>query len=505
MLYESTRGNAGQVSSQEAILRGLAPDGGLYVPSGRAGLAPGNIAGRSYKEVAMQVLGGWLDDWPREELGASVREAYSTLAFDTPEIAPLHHLDARTSVLELWHGPTCAFKDLALQILPRLVARARQAEGREGDLVVLVATSGDTGSAALAGFRDVPGTRVVVFYPEDGVSEVQRLQMTTMEGANVHAVGVRGGDFDAAQAGVKAIFGDKAFCAALAAAGLELSSANSINWGRLVPQIAYWFWAWARLFAEGRVRKDERVTVVVPTGNFGNILSAWYARAMGLPLGRLVCASNANDVLTRFLAGGEYDRRRALVKTMSPSMDIIVSSNLERLLFELGGRDPGQVRSWMESLAGEGHYAVPSGLFESVRDIFWGASTTEEETLASIRRTWRDSRYLADTHTAVALDALRKYREAVGDASPTIVASTASPFKFNAAVAAALFGEAAVKEAGGDEFRLVDLVSRECGLDVPRGLVGLRERPIRHAGRCETTGMKEALTGILGLARGGKR
>jgi threonine synthase len=499
MDYLSSRGGCPPVSAAEAIVAGLAPDGGLYVPGRIARLDPDEIprlCALPYGELATSVLGAFLDGFSREEVAACVASAYTVDKFGAAGPAPLRLLDSRTALLELWHGPTSAFKDIALQILPHLMTVARRKAGKAEDLVILVATSGDTGKAALEGFRDVAGTRVVVFYPEGGVSEVQRLQMLTQEGGNVHVLGVRGADFDAAQSGVKAILADGSLRRGLSAKGLALSSANSINWGRLLPQVCYYFSAYGRLVAGGAVEWGGLANVAVPTGNFGNILAAWYAREMGLPLGRLVCASNSNDVLSLFLHGGAYDRNRALLRTMSPSMDIVVSSNLERLLFELAGHDPGPLRRWMEALGAEGRYAVDARTMDRVRSVFWGGSCSEEETLASIASTWRDHGCLIDTHTAVAVKVLGDYREETGDSAPAIVASTASPFKFNRDVARAVFGEAAV--GGKGEFELLDLLSLRCGLEIPKGLKGLRGRPRLHGSTCTPEGMRAAVADLLG-------
>jgi len=500
MDYISTRGQTAPVSSAQAIATGIAPDGGLFVPGTLPRLGARDfsaLATMDYRGTARDILGRFLTDFLPGEIATCVDAAYTATKFGSDEIAPLRALDADTDLLELWHGPTCAFKDMALQILPHLVVEALRKTGKRSELVILVATSGDTGKAALEGFRDVAGTRVVVFYPSGGVSEIQRLQMVTQEGRNVHAIGVDGGDFDDAQRGVKAIFGDSAFGARCAAKGFELSSANSINWGRLVPQICYYFWAYSRLVAAGRLAPGATVNVAVPTGNFGNILAAWYAREMGLPLARLVCASNENRVLADFFGSGVYDRNRALRKTMSPSMDIVVSSNLERLLFEVGGHESEPVRKWMESLSSEGRYEVDTATRARIDSAFWGAECGEAETLATIGEVWRSHRYVIDTHTAVAVNALAKYREATGDGTPAIVVSTASPFKFNGSVFEGIFGRQAV--AGKSEFELQGLLSRDCGIPVPESLRGLRDKRVLHHGSCPPTGMAGAVAKALSL------
>jgi threonine synthase len=499
MQYESTRGGAAPAQSAEVIRRGLAPDGGLYVPTEGVCLRRDEMSafvGMRYADVARAVLGRFLTDYSDTELSDCVEAAYSGDKFDVPEVAPLHGFDGVASVLELWHGPTSAFKDMALQALPRLVTGALRKTGDRNELVILVATSGDTGKAALEGFRDVPGTRIIVFYPEHGVSEMQKLQMITQEGGNVHAIGVAGGDFDDAQSGVKKIFADAAFNERIGKKGFELSSANSINWGRLVPQIAYYFSGYARLVERGEIEMGDRINIAVPTGNFGNILAAYYARTMGLPVGRLICASNSNNVLSDFFASGAYDKNRPLKKTMSPSMDIIVSSNLERLLFELSGHESEPVRRWMAALARDGVYRVGEEFRDRLSGLFWGGFCDEAETSATIKAAYEEQGYLVDTHTAVALNVYTKYRGATGDDAKTIVASTASPFKFNSSVVHALFG--ADRAAGKTEFELLEFLSRESGLPVPVGLGTLRGKEIRHRGLCPASGMEARVAEILG-------
>jgi len=497
MLYESTRGEFGKVTSAEAIKLGIAPDGGLFVPS-EIKQIPANIlaemTGFSYQDKAAFILKEYLSDFTEEELRECVDQAYSTNRFDVPAIAPLRHLDGPLHVLELWHGPTSAFKDMALQILPHLLTRAAAKTGEKSTIVILVATSGDTGKAALEGFRDVPGTKIIVFYPQEGVSQMQKLQMVTQEGDNVAVVAVRG-NFDDAQTGVKGIFGDKQFNRELSQQNYTLSSANSINWGRLVPQIVYYFSGYLDLVAGGSIKQGEKINFVVPTGNFGNILAAYYAMQMGLPVNRLVCASNANNVLTDFIHTGSYDRGRTFKKTLSPSMDILISSNLERLLYHLTGRDPARIRGWMTDLSQKGVYHIDGATRTGIDRIFWSAYSDDHETLETIRSVYDRFGYLVDTHTAVGLSVYQKYAAATGDATKTIVASTASPFKFNESVARAILGEEAVR--GKDEFKLLQVVGETSGVAIPGGLRGLNQKPVLFRDNADKDQMKAFVQKIL--------
>lgn len=502
MLYQSTRGDSRQVPSAEAIKKGISPDGGLFVPTGRVSVSAGDIAGLAglgYQERAARILGPYLTDYTGEEIKACVAAAYNRESFDHPTVAPLLELDRELSVLELWHGPTCAFKDMALQILPHLLVKAMEKTGEDAGILILVATSGDTGKAALEGFRDVPGTAIMVFYPEKGVSEVQKLQMVTQEGGNVGVLAVRG-NFDDTQSGVKDIFGDRDMAGILADRGFKFSSANSINWGRLVPQIVYYFSAYADLLNRGRIEPGQAVNFVVPTGNFGNILAGFYAREMGLPVHRLICAANENNVLTDFIRTGIYDRNRDFKRTISPSMDILISSNLERLLFQMTGRDAARVRGWMEQLKREGRYRVDDTTREKVQALFWSDYAGDEETMASIRETYKSYGYVVDTHTAVGLHVYGKYRETTGDAAPTVVLSTASPFKFNASVARALLGEE--KTAERSEFELLHMLSEFSGLSIPPGLQNLQNRPVLHRAVVDRDEMpRSVISFVSGLNR----
>ena len=492
MNYFSTRGATERVSSAEAILKGLASDGGLYVPAAFPQVSLSEIEALApllYEERAERILRLFLTDYTEEELQGCVSRAYSH-TFDDVRRAPVRTV-GELEVLELWHGPTSAFKDMALQLLPQLMSTARKKTGEQDSILILVATSGDTGKAALEGFADADGIRIMVFYPDGGVSPIQRLQMVTQTGANVSVVAVRG-NFDDAQRGVKEIFGDAAMAAELAALHTKLSSANSINWGRLVPQIVYYFSAYADLLAEGKIAAGDAVNFTVPTGNFGNILAGYYAKRMGLPVGKLVCASNANNVLTDFLQTGIYDRARDFYQTLSPSMDILVSSNLERLLYHLT-EDKAQVAAWMKELAVVGKYDA-SALLPALREQFWAAFADDAATEEEIRTVYGRTGYTLDTHTAVAYRAAEGYRRETGDARPMIVLSTASPYKFAASVLHAL----GVQTAGSDAFTQMTLLQERSRMAVPTRLAALRTAPVLHEGVCEKTEMAEM---VLAFAR----
>lgn len=499
MKYESTRGGTTPVSSAEAIKMGIAPDGGLFVPVEEVKLAQGQLADMremSYQERAQSILSLFLTDFSAAEIVSCVGGAYTRDKFDNPRIAPLVKLRDKLHILELWHGPTGAFKDMALQILPHLLTTSVRKTGEEAEIVILVATSGDTGKAALEGFRDVPGTRIIVFYPDEGVSQIQERQMITQEGANVQVVAVKG-NFDDAQNGVKAIFGDTGFGEELAHHGMKLSSANSINWGRLVPQIIYYISAYLDLWQAGEIGEGEPVNVVVPTGNFGNILAAFYAREMGLPIKTLICAANTNNVLTDFINSGIYDRNRDFHKTISPSMDILISSNLERLLYEITDHDAEQVRDWMYQLQQSGHYQVDDVTRTRIQEVFWSDFATDEETMTTIRTVYQEYGYLLDTHTAVGTNVYEKYVKAIGDPTITVVASTASPFKFASSVAQAVLGDEVVGEK--DEYSLLRLLSEVSNLAVPQGLRNLDTRPIRHTHKTDRHQMAAVVKELLGI------
>lgn len=496
MYYHSTRDSSCRVTAAEAIARGISAEGGLFVPEKLPELTAEKLqsmAGMTYAEKAKAVLGEFLTDFTPAELADCIDQAYAPEKFDSENIAEIAKVGERDYLLELWHGPTCAFKDMALQLLPHLltVSAAKTEPGKE--IVVLVATSGDTGKAALEGFKDVPGTRMLVFYPENGVSRMQKRQMTTQEGGNVSVCAIKG-NFDDAQTGVKKIFTDPAIRAKLAENGQKFSSANSINWGRLAPQIVYYVAAYTALAEKGEIKMGEVVNVAVPTGNFGNILAAYYAKKMGLPLGRLICASNRNRVLADFIQTGVYDRNRDFYTTISPSMDILISSNLERLLYDLSGKDEALIREWFSALSREGRYTVTPKVLECLRAEFAGGSCTDRETAETIGRLFRDYGYLCDPHTAVAVKVLADYRVASGDRRKTIVASTASPYKFTADVLEAITANAVPE----DDFAQVQMLSELSGTTPPASLLALKGKPVRFTGSVARDEMVSAVLAMLG-------
>lgn len=504
MLFVSTRGQAGSVSAAHAIKEGLASDGGLFVPKRFPEFSLDKILSMhdlSYAKCAAKVLGCFLTDYTEEELEECAARAYTPEKFGS-DPAPLRQVTEQTDILELWHGPTMAFKDMALQILPHLMTRAQKKTGDENKIVILAATSGDTGKAALAGFADVPGTEVIVFYPEQGVSPIQKLQMVTQAGANTKAVGIQG-NFDDAQKGVKEIFSDALLGEELRQKGWAFSSANSINWGRLAPQIAYYFKSYADAVAAGRIKAGEQILYAVPTGNFGDILAGYYARKMGLPVKRFICASNANNVLTDFINTGVYDRMRELVKTGSPSMDILLSSNLERLLYDVTDEDSEQVSLWMEQLAAVGKYEVPGPVADRIRDLFFGAWADEQETLDTIGAVYNDNSCLLDPHTAVAWKAAQKYRLLSSDETYMIVLSTASPYKFSRTVL-----EGLGKADGLDDSRPLEAAYRLqaeaswMGAEwqaLPPQVAGLKALPVLHKDVIEPSAMAESVKKTLGI------
>lgn len=481
MQFLSTRGGAA-VSAAQAIVQGMCPSGGLYVPADFPQLDAESLLDGGYASAARAVMAPYLAHVSQAALMDMIAAAYHS--FDDPAVTPVRALTQRQSVLELWHGPTMAFKDVALQMLPHLMRSALDATGERRQLYILVATSGDTGKAALAGFCGVPGTRVLVFYPEGGVSRAQRLQMVTQEGDNVDVCAVRG-NFDDAQTAVKRIFASPEARAQLDALGYRLSSANSINFGRLLPQITYYFTAYAALRRAGRIAPGEAVNFCVPTGNFGDILAGYYAKRMGLPVRRLICASNRNNVLADFFATGVYDDRRPFYRSMSCSIDILISSNLERLLFELAGRDAVCVRAWMRSLNETGSYAVGAAQREALAEVFAAGWCSEEDTLATIRRVFERHGYLMDPHTAVAETVYARYAEQTGDATQTVLLSTANPYKFATAVLSAF------ETPGADDFENADRLHALTGAPVPRGLSELLGKPERHLDVCGLDQMQQ--------------
>ena len=493
MNYISTRGNNQKMTSAQAIIAGLADDGGLFVPDELPQVDMEFIKGLtklSYQERAARVLGCFLTDYTDEEIKGCVERAYGGGKFDDAAVAPLNIMED-VSVLELWHGPTSAFKDMALQLLPQLLSTALKKTGEKNQVLILVATSGDTGKAALEGFRDVEQTKIIVFYPENGVSRIQKLQMVTQQGENVAVTAVKGNFVDA-QSGVKAIFSDREFNAKLNEAGVSLSSANSINWGRLVPQIVYYFSAYADLLKAGVIRAGDEISFTVPTGNFGDILAGYYALRMGLPVKKLICASNTNNVLTDFLTTGVYDRNRDFFKTISPSMDILISSNLERLLYHVTN-DAAQVAEWMKSLAETGRYDVGAEVLAKIQATFGCDWADDQKTMETINAVYGERKYIADTHTAVAWDSAHKYM-LQGNAEPMVVVSTASPYKFNESVLTAL-GEAI---EGMDEFQLLDKLQSMNSFKIPAGLAALKNAEVRHGNVVEKTAMPQAVAAFAG-------
>lgn len=488
----STRGGAA-VTASRAILSGIAPDLGLYVPEAFQHFSMDQIKALvplPYAERAVVILQALLDDFTEAEIREAATLAYTGGRFAKDCPAPLRRLNGNTAMLELFHGPTLAFKDMALQILPHLLTLSARKNGVTDEIVILVATSGDTGKAALEGFRDVPGTRCVVFYPKDGVSHAQYLQMATQEGNNTHVIAIEG-NFDDAQTGVKSIFADKEFEATLREKGSILTSANSINYGRLAPQVVYYFSAYADLLAQGEISPGDPVHFVVPTGNFGNILAAEYARRMGLPIGKLICASNANRVLSDFMRSGIYDVNRPFYKTSSPSMDILISSNLERYLFELSGRDAAQVSAWMASLSSEGRYSIGQQNLSALRKIMVGGWVNNTENLDTIKRTFSERHVIIDPHTAIASAMLYRYREATGDKTQAVVVSTADPFKFGHAVAKAL------DCCDKDDFACCRTLSRVTGVPIPQSIAALEKSAIVRETVCTPETMQKTLFSLF--------
>ena len=492
--YQSTRSAATKVTASQAILKGLADDGGLFVPDQipQLDVSLDQIAKMSYQETAYEVMKLFLTDFTEDELKSCINRAYDD-KFDTKEIAPLVE-KAGAYYLELFHGATIAFKDMALSILPHLLTTSAKKNHITNEIVILTATSGDTGKAALAGFADVEGTSIIVFYPKNGVSKIQERQMVTQKGANTKVVGITG-NFDDAQSGVKAMFNNKELAAAMDAKGYQFSSANSINIGRLVPQVVYYVYAYTRLLGAGTVAEGEPVNFVVPTGNFGNILAAFYAKNMGLPVAKLICASNENKVLYDFFTTGEYDKNREFILTNSPSMDILISSNLERLIYRIAGNDANKNAQLMASLAKDGKYTVTPEMKEKLSD-FYGNYTSEKETAEVIKKLYEDTGYIIDTHTAVAAGVYSKYKDATGDtATKTVIASTASPFKFTRSVMDAIDP----KYDSMTDFELVDELSKLGNVKVPNAIEEIRDAKILHNTVCDVDQMENTVKKMLGV------
>lgn len=493
VLYSSTRSKGKPIKASEAILKGLSDDGGLFVPDSIPALDKSlrELSEMTYGQVAYEVMKLYLSDFTEEELKNCIAKAYDE-KFDTEEIAPMAEA-AGAYYLELFHGPTIAFKDMALSILPHLLTTSAKKNHVKNEIVILTATSGDTGKAALAGFADVEGTRIVVFYPKNGVSPIQEKQMVTQKGKNTYVVGIHG-NFDDAQTGVKQIFGDKELASYMKEKGFQFSSANSINIGRLVPQIVYYVYSYVKLLKEEKISEGEKINVVVPTGNFGNILAAFYAKQMGLPIDRLICASNENKVLFDFFRTGTYDRNRKFVLTSSPSMDILISSNLERLIYWIAGNNPDQNKKLMSALSSGGAYTITEEMKERLQD-FYGNYADEEETARTIFGLYDQTGYVIDTHTAVAACVYQKYKEETGDRKPTVIASTASPYKFTRSVMNAIDSK---YDAMGD-FELADELAQISHVPVPRAIEEIKTAPVLHDRVCEKSDMKQVVMDFLGI------
>ncbi len=496
MNYTSTRNDTLEVSSSFAIANGISAEGGLFVPTDIPKVTPDfieSLVPMSYIERARKVLSLYLTDFSEEEINEDTAGAYST-GFTNEKVAPLVNLHGNTNILELWHGPTCAFKDMALQLLPYLLTGSAERISGGKETVILVATSGDTGKAALEGFKDVKGTKILVFYPSDGVSAMQKLQMTTQAGENVGVCAIKG-NFDDAQTGVKSIFTDSEVKKKLEDNNMTFSSANSINWGRLVPQIVYYFSAYADMIASGQIANGDKINFTVPTGNFGNILAAYYALEMGLPVNRLICASNANNVLTEFIETGKYNRLRTFHTTVSPSMDILVSSNLERLLYHLSENGSAEIKELFTALSEKGEYTVPSSMLKKIQNVFAAGCCDDTETKKTVGETFKEYNYLSDPHTAVAINVYNSYREKTGDTTPTVIVSTASPYKFVPAVLEGLEKNAASE----DGFEMMAALQSISGVPAPVKLTELKGTSPRFTDICEKNDMRSIVYSMLNI------
>ncbi len=498
MLYTSTRNNSLRVSAAQAIAQGISEEGGLFVPCEIPEFTLSDIekmVNMPYIDRAKTILKTFLTDFTEEELTYCVEGAYGGNKFTSEKIAPVVNVNGNENILELWHGPTCAFKDMALQLLPYLmtVSAKKTVDGKE--IVILVATSGDTGKAALEGFKDVENTRILVFYPVDGVSPMQKLQMTTQEGENVAVCAIKG-NFDDAQTAVKAIFTNDEIKAQLAKKDMMFSSANSINWGRLVPQIVYYFSAYADMVEQGRIELGDEINVVVPTGNFGNILAGYYAKLMGVPIKKLICASNSNNILTDFLTKGEYNRNRTFYTTTSPSMDILISSNLERLLYHISGNDDTLVKELMSQLNECGVYKVSEEMLGEIRHYFDAGFADEYQVRKTIQTQFNDYKCLLDPHTAVAVNVYYSYVKRTDDDVPTVIDSTASPFKFPKSVYSAVFDGTEVKMT---EFETIDEINEVLGVEIPEPIKALKNKKVRFTNVCSKEDMSEMVFNLLNL------
>ena len=494
LVYHSTRNSEETATASEAILKGLTSDGGLFVPDSipKLNVSLEDLTQMSYQEIAYAVMKEFLTDFTEEELKTCINNAYDS-KFDTEEIAVTKKVDG-AYYLELFHGATIAFKDMALSILPHLLVTSARKNNVKNEIVILTATSGDTGKAALAGFADVPGTKIIVFYPKSGVSPIQEKQMVTQKGDNTYVIGIKG-NFDDAQTGVKKMFSNKELAKVMNDNGFQFSSANSINIGRLVPQVVYYVKAYADLLKQGALKAGEPMNVVVPTGNFGNILASYYAKQMGIPIGKFVCASNKNKVLFDFFETGKYDRNREFYVTTSPSMDILISSNLERMIYRIAGNDAKQCAKFMAALTKDGEYVITDALNAELAEFF-GAVGREEETAVKIKEVYDKEGYVMDTHTAVAAVAYDKYKAATGDdKTPTVIASTASPYKFTRSVMDAIDPAYDAE----DDFELVDELNKVSKTAIPKAIEEIRTAPVLHDTVCETAAMEDEVKKILGI------
>ena len=494
LVYHSTRNSEETATASEAILKGLTSDGGLFVPDSipKLNVSLEDLTQMSYQEIAYAVMKEFLTDFTEEELKTCINNAYDS-KFDTEEIAVTKKVDG-AYYLELFHGATIAFKDMALSILPHLLVTSARKNNVKNEIVILTATSGDTGKAALAGFADVPGTKIIVFYPKSGVSPIQEKQMVTQKGDNTYVIGIKG-NFDDAQTGVKKMFSNKELAKVMNDNGFQFSSANSINIGRLVPQVVYYVKAYADLLKQGALKAGEPMNVVVPTGNFGNILASYYAKQMGIPIGKFVCASNKNKVLFDFFETGKYDRNREFYVTTSPSMDILISSNLERMIYRIAGNDAKQCAKFMAALTKDGEYVITDAMKAELSEFF-GAFGSEEETAVKIREVYDKEGYVMDTHTAVAAVAYDKYKAATGDdKTPTVIASTASPYKFTRSVMDAIDPAYDAE----DDFELVDELNKVSKTAIPKAIEEIRTAPVLHDTVCETAAMEDEVKNILGI------
>ena len=494
LVYHSTRNSEETATASEAILKGLTSDGGLFVPDSipKLNVSLEDLTKMSYQEIAYAVMKEFLTDFTEEELKTCINNAYDS-KFDTEEIAVTKKVDG-AYYLELFHGATIAFKDMALSILPHLLVTSARKNNVKNEIVILTATSGDTGKAALAGFADVPGTKIIVFYPKSGVSPIQEKQMVTQKGDNTYVIGIKG-NFDDAQTGVKKMFSNKELAKVMNDNGFQFSSANSINIGRLVPQVVYYVKAYADLLKQGALKAGEPMNVVVPTGNFGNILASYYAKQMGIPIGKFVCASNKNKVLFDFFETGKYDRNREFYVTTSPSMDILISSNLERMIYRIAGNDAKQCAKFMAALTKDGEYVITDAMKAELSEFF-GAFGSEEETVVKIKEVYDKEGYVMDTHTAVAAVAYDKYKAATGDdKTPTVIASTASPYKFTRSVMDAIDPAYDAE----DDFELVDELNKVSKTAIPKAIEEIRTAPVLHDTVCETAAMEDEVKKILGI------